>query len=41
MFTDNYDEHLANVDKAINSGILESQRGGVQGGEDPEAKPAE
>ncbi|MCK6160503.1 endolytic transglycosylase MltG [Corynebacterium simulans] len=41
VFTDNYDEHLANVDKAINSGILESQRGGVQGGEDPEAKPAE
>ena len=41
VFTDNYDEHLANVDKAIKSGILESQRGGVQGGEDSEAKPAE
>ena len=29
MFTDNYDEHLANVDDAVRSGILDSQREAV------------
>ena len=36
VFTDNYDDHLARVDDAINSGILNSQRGdpaqGASGG---------
>lgn len=33
VFTDNYDDHLARVDDAINSGILNSQRGNpAQGG---------
>ncbi|WP_412101129.1 endolytic transglycosylase MltG [Corynebacterium aurimucosum] len=35
VFTDNYDEHLANVDDAVRSGILDSQR------EDEGAPPAE
>ena len=26
VFSNNYDEHLTNVDRAINSGILDSQR---------------
>ncbi|OFN77783.1 MULTISPECIES: endolytic transglycosylase MltG [unclassified Corynebacterium] len=29
VFTDNYDEHLANVDDAVRSGILDSQREAV------------
>ncbi|MHB2251934.1 endolytic transglycosylase MltG [Corynebacterium aurimucosum] len=33
VFTDNYDEHLANVDDAVRSGILDSQREGA--GEPP------
>lgn len=33
VFTDNYDEHLANVDDAMRSGILDSQREGA--GEPP------
>ena len=33
VFTDNYDEHLANVDDAVRSGILDSQREAV--GEQP------
>ena len=46
VFSENYDEHLARVDDAINSGILDSQRGdpaeGAAGGapldsEDPNA----
>lgn len=42
VFTDNYDEHLDNVDKAINSGILDTQREGAQqGGAQGEGQPAE
>lgn len=33
VFTDNYDEHLSNVDDAVRSGILDSQREGA--GEPP------
>lgn len=35
VFTDNYDEHLDNVDKAVNSGILDSQRDAEGAGEAP------
>ncbi|KKO78815.1 ABC transporter substrate-binding protein [Corynebacterium minutissimum] len=35
VFTDNYDEHLANVDDAVRSGILDSQR---EGGSEPPAE---
>ena len=46
MFTDNYDEHLANVDEAVRSGILDSQREGAGNGDGgeapaPEEAPAE
>lgn len=42
VFTDNYDEHLDNVDKAINSGILDTQREGAQQGDaQGEGQPAE
>lgn len=37
VFTDNYDEHLANVDDAVRSGILDSQREGA--GEPPADEP--
>lgn len=37
VFTDNYDEHLANVDDAVRSGILDSQREGA--GESPADEP--
>ena len=37
VFTDNYDEHLANVDDAVRSGILDSQREGA--GEPPAGEP--
>ncbi|WP_077210122.1 endolytic transglycosylase MltG [Corynebacterium phoceense] len=38
VFSNNYDEHLANVDRAINSGILDSQREGEgAGGSDVDA----
>ncbi|SQH99821.1 predicted periplasmic solute-binding protein [Corynebacterium minutissimum] len=41
VFTDNYDEHLANVDDAVRSGILDSQREGEGAGAAPDDAPAE
>ena len=41
VFTDNYDEHLANVDEAVRSGILDSQRDAEGADEAPADAPAE
>lgn len=41
VFTDNYDEHLANVDEAVRSGILDSQRYAEGADEAPADAPAE
>lgn len=41
VFTDNYDEHLANVDDAVRSGILDSQREAEGAGAAPADTPAE
>ena len=41
VFTDNYDEHLANVDEAVRSGILDSQRDAEGADEAPSDAPAE
>lgn len=41
VFTDNYDEHLANVGEAVRSGILDSQRDAEGADEAPADAPAE
>ena len=41
VFTDNYDEHLSNVDEAVRSGILDSKREGAGNGDGGEAPAPE